>query len=479
MGFGRVEVRGRWVTGDCRLCVRALAAFALGTGIVVALAGVPGPASAAETIASALSQAYMGNPSLRAERARQRGTDELVPQALSGWRPTVVTNADGGAEWSKTRRRTTPAEKASTNPANVTIQLSQPIFNGFQTVSGTKVAEASVAAGRQNLLQVEQEVLLDASTAFMNVLRDRAVVELRQRNVQVLREQLRASQVRFDVGEITRTDVEQSRARLSLSEAELSVAQANLQASIAFFVRVIGHSPSSLVFPKVSSKLPKSLETAIATAERINPQILLAAFNEEAARHNIDFVESGLYPQISLQAAYTLNHEPQRGIIDINEGTIIGAVSIPLYQAGLVGSQVREAKQVASQRRIQIIESSRNVREAVVRSWYVFVAAGQTITSLRAQVAANSLALEGVRQEALVGTRTTLDVLDAEQEYVNSQVSLETARRDQIVAAYQLIASTGRMTARNLGLSVDYYVPEQNYDNVRDKFWGIDVNTVE
>lgn len=460
--------------GDKRVGIRrTLTALTIGVGLLGTLAGPS--ARAAETIAAALSSAYMGNPSLGAERARQRAIDEQVPQALSGWRPTVVANADGGAEWRKQK----PGGSDSRNPANASIRLSQPIFNGFRTVSGTKVAEANVSAGRQNLLQVEQEVLLDAATAYMDVLRDRAVVGYRQRNVQVLQEQLRASQVRFEVGEITRTDVEQARARLSLSQAELSVAQANLQASIAFYVRVIGHSPASLVYPKVSSRIPKALETAVATAERVNPNILLAAFNEEAARHNIDFVESGLYPQISLEAAYTYNHEPNLGTTSIDQGSIVGAVSIPLYQGGLVGSQVREAKQLASQRRIEILAASRGVREAVVRSWYVFVAAGQTITSLRAQVAANKLALDGVRQEALVGTRTTLDVLDAEQEYVNSQVSLETARRDQIVAGYQLIASTGHMTARNLGLSVEYYSPEQNYDNVRNKFWGIKADTVD
>ncbi|MGE4246956.1 MAG: TolC family outer membrane protein [Parvibaculaceae bacterium] len=437
-------------------------------------AGSPG-AQAAENIAGALAASYRGNPVLQAERARQRATDEQVPQALSGWRPTVVTDADGGAEWSKTK----PGGSSDTNPAGVTISLSQPIFNGFRTVSDTKRAEATVAAGRQNLLQIEQQVLLDAATAFMNVLRDREIVRLRERNVAVLREQLRASRVRFDVGEITKTDVEQSRARLSLSEADLAVARSNSQASAAFFVRVIGHAPGNLTYPRLSPRAPKSVQSAIAMAERVNPQILAAAFNAEAARHNIDLVESQLYPQVSLEANYSLNREPSSSIRRAEQGAIFGQISIPLYQGGLISSQVREAKQTASQLRITILASSRDVREAVVSSWYILNAAGQTITSFRAQVSANQLALEGVRQEAQVGTRTTLDVLDAEQELVNSQVSLVSAQRDQIVAGYQLIASVGRMTARDLGLSVEYYDSEENYRNVRNKLWGIKADTLD
>lgn len=451
---------------------RFLTALALGTGFLAL--GLQ-PVKADETIASALASAYRGNPVLQAERARQRATDEQVPQALSGWRPTVVTDASGGAEWAKTK----PGRSSDTNPASVTIGLSQPIFSGFQTVSGTKVAEANVAAGRQNLLQVEQQVLLDAATAYMNVLRDREIVRLRVRTVGALREQLRASQVRFDVGEITKTDVEQSRASLALAEADLAVARSNAQASDAYFVRVVGHSPGKLAYPRLSRRVPGSVQAAIAQAERINPQILAAAFNAEAARHNIDLAESQLYPQLSLQASYGLNKDPSSSIQKAEQGAILGSLTIPLYDGGLATSQVREAKQTASQQRINILSASRDVRESVVASWYILNAAGQTITSFRTQVSANQLALEGVRQEAQVGTRTTLDVLDAIQTLVISQISLVSAQRDQIVAGYQLIASVGNMTARDLGLSVEYYDAEENYRNVRNKLWGVKADTLD
>lgn len=453
---------------------RSALAVQLGASLVLA-ALLGGPAVAAETIASALSAAYLSNPTLQAERARQRATDEQVPQALSGWRPTVIANGDVGAEW----RLTEPGRTGTTNPAGFSINLSQPIFRGFRTVNQTRLAEANIAAGKQNLLAVEQQVLLDATTAFMNVLRDREIVRLRQRNVVALQEQLRASEARFSVGEITRTDVEQSKARLAQAEAELAVARANLAQSVGFFVQVIGRPPGALRYPAVSSRVPKSLEEALALAERLNPQILAAAFNAEAARHNVEFVKGDLLPRASLEAGYQFRHEPSPAIERSEQAIVQGAVEVPLYQAGRVASQVREAKQIASQRRIEIIEAGRAVREAVVRTWNVYVAAGQTIESFKAQVAANELALEGVRQEALVGTRTTLDVLDADRELVESQVALVTAQRDQIVAAYQLIAATGRMTARDLGLAVPYYDPDEHALKVRRRFWGTAAETID
>jgi outer membrane protein TolC len=229
----------------------------------------------------------------------------------------------------------------------------------------------------------------------------------------------------------------------------------------------------------VSPLVPKSLEEALALADRLNPQILAAAFNADAARHNIDLAVGALLPTISLEAEYRAARQPDLSVIKNEHAAVLGVLQMPLYQAGRVASQVREAKQVASQRRIEIVEAGRAVREAVVRTWNIFIAAGETIESLRAQVAANELALEGVRQEAQVGTRTTLDVLDAERLLVTSQVSLVTAQREQIVAAYQLIAATGRMTARNLRLPVAAYEPDEHYLKTRGRWIGIGTDTVD
>ena len=204
-----------------------------------------------------------------------------------------------------------------------------------------------------------------------------------------------------------------------------------------------------------------------------------AAFNEEAARHNIDLVTGNLLPQLSLNAQYTYNHEPSAGIDWSDQATIFGQVQIPIYEGGLIYSQVREAKQVDSQRRLDVIDVRRQVREQVTQSWNFLKAAKSVITSSKVQVEANQLALEGVRQEALVGSRTTLDILDAEEALVDSQVLLATAERDRIVSAYQLIAAIGHMTARNLNLAVRYYDVRQNYLDVRYKWIGTHVNTVD
>jgi TolC family type I secretion outer membrane protein len=449
--------------------------FVRGFAVAAALVALSGAADAAESIASALASAYVGNPTLNAERARQRATDEQVPQALSGWRPTVTANGDAGVQWTDTNITNT----ARTNPAGFTIGLAQPVFRGFRTVASTRQAEANVAAGNQQLLAVEQQVLLDGATAFMDVIRDRSIVDLRQKNVATHVEDLKAAQARFSVGDITRTDVAQAEARLELARAELEVSRARLAASIAAFNRVIGHQPGALTYPPISRRVPKSLEEALKVAERVNPEILAASFTAQAAQENVKVVTGELLPTVQLEAFYRLRHDQSPTITTSEETGVLGTLSMPLYEAGNIYSQVRQAKQVASQRRIEIIEAGRAVRENVVRAWNNFVAAGETIVSLKAQVAANKLALEGVRQEALVGTRTTLDVLDAERELVNSQISLVTAERDRVVVAYQLVAATGQMTARALGLDVPVYDPDAYAASVRNKWFGTSTETVD
>jgi outer membrane protein len=438
---------------------------------------VPGTLSA-ETLNEALASAYSGNPTLRAERARQRSTDELVPQALSGWRPTVTAQASAGPERINDNGVQGQFFNETRVPGQLQITLSQPVFSGFETKYAVKSGEANVEAGRQNLLAVEQDILFQATQGYMNVIRDRQILNLRQRNVEVLREQLKAAQERFNVGEVTRTDVAQARARLAQSFSEVAVAKAALAASIANYVHIVGHSPGSLVYPQIS-RLPSSLDAAVSTADRINPQVLAAAFVADAAENDVGVARAGLLPSVSLQAsaltqAPDLQEKP-------NEDTysVLGVVTIPLYEAGKVYSAVRQAKQVASQQRIEIIEVQRAVRETVVTSWNALDSARQTIVAAKSQVSADELALEGVKQEYLVGSRTTLDVLDAEAELLQARETLVIAERDQVVAAYQLIASTGRLTAQDLSLGVKVYDPVENYRNVRNKWFGTHANTVD
>ncbi len=440
----------------------------------------------AESLAQALISAYQGNPALRAERARQRATDEEVPQALSGWRPTVIANGEAGVQRTETKLDTdgaggvnTVTRNGNTEPAGFSIELNQPVFRGFRTVNETKRAESNVEAGRQNLLAVEQQILFDAATAFMNVVRDRQIVNLRVKNVQFLREQLRAAQARFNVGEITRTDVSQSRARLSLAISNLSVARANLRTSSANYVRLIGHEPRKLTGAKVLRKLPRKLATAIGIAERVNPNVLAALHLEDASQHNVEAVKGNLLPSVSLVARYDYRNDPGTATRRSETASILGSVQVPLYQAGRVYSQVREAKQLSSQRRLQTLDVRRQVRESVVSAWHALVASRQTIKSFTDQVNANRFALEGVRQEALVGSRTTLDVLDAEQELVDSQVNLVGARRDSIVAAYRLLGAIGKLTAEDLRLRIPVYDPAEHYSTTRGKAFGTDTETVD
>lgn len=435
-------------------------------------------AASAETLYEALASAYMGNPDLRAERARQRATDEATPQALSGWRPTVDAAASAGIAVTKTEP--IPGDTKTTKPADLSITLTQPVFRGFKTVEGVRQAEATVEAGRQNLLSVEQQTLFNAVSAYMDVIRDRRVLELRQRNVKTLEEQLRSTQERFNVGEVTKTDVSQAQAQLALSHSTVAVAKANLATSTANYNAVIGHAPGSLKYPKMP-KLPGTLDAARILAEKINPSILAAAFVAEASRHNVQVIKGDLLPQVNLQASAS------KSILDLDHVSkgnteqlaVIGSIVVPLYEAGSVYSAVRQAKQVESQNRIQIIGAARAVREAVETSWNLVLSARETIVSSKAQVTANTLALDGVKQENLVGTRTTLDVLNAESDLLQSQILLVQAEHDLIVAAYQVLASVGRLTARQISLGVDYYDPIDNYDRVRNKWIGTGVKTID
>ena len=260
----------------------------------------------------------------------------------------------------------------------------------------------------------------------------------------------------------------------------MAEAKSNLAASIATYNKVVGHAPGSLKYPKLP-KLPSSLDSATVLAEKINPNVLAAAFVAEAARHNVEVVKGDLLPSVNLQATGSRSIDDVDHTSDgsVNQLSLIGSVSVPLYEAGSVYSAVREAKQTESQRRIEIIGAARTVRESVVTSWNALVAARETITSAKSQVSANALALDGVKQEYLVGSRTTLDVLNAEAELLDSQVTLAQAERDQIVFAYQVLGSVGQLTARQLSLAVEYYDPIDNYDNVRNKWFGTGVNTVD
>ncbi len=441
--------------------------------IAAVVLGMPGLAHA-ESFKQALVNAYRSNPTLQAERARQRGTDELVPSAKSGWRPTVSAEGDVTYNWSDTDVTT---DKDATSKS-LNIQLAQPLFRGFKTVEGVKQAKETVQAGRQVLLSVEQSVLLQAAEAYMNVIRDRQILSLRQQNVGNLQRQSNAAKARFDAGEVTRTDVSQARARVSGAKAQVAVAQANLAESTARYAALIGRKPDKLARPGLAQN-PKNLNSALSIARSVNPNILAATHTQLAQEHAVEVVKGDLLPSANLRAAAGVTYDPQDGTDRRSFAEVAGVVNVPIYEAGRVYSAVREAKQLESQRRIEIIEAGRSVVQAVTSSWNFVIAAREAIVSAKAQVAASGEALNGVRQEYLVGSRSTIDVLNAEQEMINARINVVTAEHDLVLASYQLQAAIGRLTARQLGLAGPYYDVEENYLNVKNKWIGTGVETVE
>lgn len=418
----------------------------------------------AETLNEALAAAYGSNPTLQAERAGLKATSENVRQAQAGWLPTVTLQGSIASQdfTGKDDDPLTPDVETSTSPLSGAAVVSLPVFRGGQTYYGTKAAKAQTRGAEANLRSVEQQVLFDAVTAYYDVLRDISVVELSQNNVQVLERQLQAAQDRFRVGEITRTDVAQAEARLSGSKSRLTRSEAALIASQSAYERVIGHSPVNMGaiedLPEIAA-MPKSEAEAIAIALQSNPVLSAAREREVASREGVKATRGGLLPQVSLQGSYSYTDERDyvqgvsSGFAETETTSLTGQVTIPLYQGGAVYSRLRQAKQVNNQNRIQIAETERSVREGVINAWEGLRSTQATIVSSQQQVRANEIAFDGVQQEAQVGSRTTLDVLDAEQELLDARVTLVGARRNEMVAAYALLASVGRLSAADLGLT--------------------------
>ncbi|NYZ12077.1 TolC family outer membrane protein [Azospirillum sp. RWY-5-1] len=447
----------------------------LATALVLGAAAlVPVGGASAQTLEQALAQAYQTNPSLAAQRARLRAVDESVPQALAGYRPTARVTA--GVTRSAGNSTAPGIESGSQNNAKaVSGSLSQPLYDATVTPA-VRRAESLVQAQRATLLASEQQVLLNAATAYLDVVQNQAVLALSVNNEQVLRRQLDASRDRFRVGEYTRTDVAQSESRLAGAVASRIQADGTLQASRATYERVVGARPGELKAPRPKFRLPSNLDDLVELARANNPNVLSASFNEAAQRHTIDQQYGRLLPSASLGLSASRTYDPGRSSgIDLDRTDslqITAQVVIPLYQAGLPESLTREAKQTANQYRIQIDDTRQQVTESAVSAWQSLQTARANVESFQSQINASRIALEGVRQEAQVGSRTVLDVLDQEQELLNARVNLVRAQRNEQVAAFTILSAIGQLTARQLGLSVEYYDASANYDQVRDKWIG-------
>ena len=441
-------------------------------GVALLLAAAMPTQAAAQSLVDALASAYSTNPTIRAAQAELRSVNEQVPQALSGWRPTVTVNASAGAE----RRKTTSSLGERTdhlNPAEASLEVRQNIWRGGRTVASTDRAKATVQAQRARYASTEQDVLLRAATAYMNVWRDQSILQLNINNERVLEQELEASQARFEVGEITRTDVSQSEARLALARANREQAEGNLSSSRAVYQELIGQAPVNIAPPPALRGLPSSEQTAVEQARRENPSVVSAVYLHRAAEHQVRNVVGELLPQVSLSGRLSASDEIANSDNSEESAAVLAEVSVPLYQAGAVSSRVREAKQIKGQRRLELDEAQRSAAQQAISAWEALKAAEAQIRSFESQVRANTIALEGVRQEYSVGVRTTLDVLDAEQELFDSQVSLVGAQRDEIVAGFQLLTAVGRMTAYELGLPVELYDMQRDYEAVDDAWFGL------
>ena len=446
---------------------RAIAASVLFTALLVG-ASAHFDDAAAQTLEEALVLAYQNNPALLAQRARLRAVDEEVPEALAGWRPTIEIAGDVGALYSKTDGMVPNSGSSTVAPHGVGLTAVTPIYQGGRVAAQVESAENRVRAGRAQLQAAEQSILLDTATAYMDVLRYHAEIELSRSSERVVSRQLQAAQDRLDVGEVTRTDVAQAEARLAQAGAERVAAEGGMMSARAVYQHATGEPPGELSWPPVPMGLPKTEEEALAAAAGGNPSIAASSFIAEASEADIDAAASVLRPQISLVGDVRQRFDSSDFIESTADASLMATVRVPLYQGGAANARIRQSKQIATQRRLELDQARRAVQEQVSHAWRALTAARAQIVAFESQVAAAAVALDGVEQETRVGLRTTLDVLDAEQEHFKAQINLVRAQREEIVAAYQLKAAIGALTAQQLGLPVELYDPEEHYLSVRE-----------
>ena len=468
---------------------RGVASAALACALACALAWAFPLAVRADTLEQALAQAYQNNPTLNSQRAVVRATDETVPQALSGYKPTVRVTGNIGQEYTSTVAKVVPNTGIPSyprtsfgySPNNVSATLTQNIYNGFQTANGVRLAEANTSAARETLRFAEQTVLLNGATAYMDLLRDGALLELQRRNVEVLQEQLRQTRDRFIVGEVTRTDVAQAETRLAQGRAAVLTAESSYARSRGTYRQVIGVEAGTLVPAAPVDRLtPRRLADAIAIARARHPTVGVAMFGIDAAVLQVKINEGTLYP--TAQVVATLNNNWETNLttqLQAFNAFVQAQISVPLYQGGAEYSRIRQAKETAGQKRLDLetardaVAYSPNNPVGVVPAWGQLEASKAQILATQAQVAASEIALNGVREEARVGQRTTLDVLNAQQDLVTARTALVTAQHDRVVASYILLAAVGELNLPKLGIMIPLYDPMVHYQQVRDAWIGV------
>ena len=452
------------------------------SAVVLLLAQIGPTPALADTIEAALVRAYQNNPQLNAQRAQVRSTDENVPQALSGYRPKVSLTASAGYQYSDslTTSGGSPTQIVRTEthgtnpPRSVGATVTQTLFNGQQTANRTRAAESQVSGAREALRVLEQTVLLNAATIYMDYLRDSAIVEVQKSNVRVLEQTLKQTQDRFNVGEVTRTDVAQSEAQLAAGKTQELTAESNLVTTKSNFRRIIGNEPSNEApGSPVDRFLPNSLPSAVELSLVENPNVTAAMFGIDVNYLQVKINEGALLPTVTLQASVQQSYE-QTLITPRQFGaSAVAQVSVPIYQGGAEYSLIRQSKENLTQQRLVLEQTRDQTRANTVTAWGQLVAGKAQVSSAQSQVTASEVALNGVREEAKAGQRPTLDVLNAQQALVNARVALVTAQHDRVVASYAVLNAVGRLSPQVLRLPTQTYDPSVHYQQVRDSWFGV------
>jgi outer membrane protein len=449
-----------------------------GVAVAVLLMTIAGQAPAlADTIEAALVRAYQGNPQLNAQRAQVRSTDENVSQALAGYRPQAAITTSGGYQYTDTFGVSPLAggEIHGTNaPRSVGATVTQTVYNGNQTANKTRAAESQVSGAREGLRVLEQTVLLNAATIYMDYLRDSAVVEVQRSNVRVLEETLAQTQERFRVGELTNTDVAQADAQLAAGKTQELAAEATLTTTQSNFRRIIGNEPQALApGSPIDRFLPATLAAAVDLGLKQNPNVIAAMFGIDVNYLQVKINEGALLPTVTVQAATQQAYEQSLVIYRAFAASATAQLSIPVYQGGAEYSLIRQSKESLEQQRLNLETVRDQARANVVTAWGQLVAGKAQVASAQSQVSASEIALDGVRDEARAGQRTTIDVLNAQQALVNARIALVTAQHDRVVASYAVLNAVGRLSPQVLNLATSVYDPSVHYQQVRDKWYGV------
>jgi outer membrane protein len=474
-GFVGVGLQGQMVRRDASVG-HGITRRVLRSGIclgVIACVAVP---AAAESLPDALARAYQTNPLLNAERARQRATDENVPQALAGYRPQIIASLSTGLQQVRNLLPDNTVQSATLKPWQIGVTVTQVLFNGFKTANSVRVAELQVNSGREALRNVGQGVLLDAVTAYTNVLANQSLVEAQRANVAFLRETQSITQKRLNAGDVTPTDTAQAEARLNRGLSDLNAAEVALAISQATYAQVIGSAPAQLQPAQTVDRFgARNREDAIQLGFTQHPAVLAAGFDVDVASTTIRVAESSLMPTVTVQGSVSRSRQADStlGTSGTDQASIVGQLNQPIYDGGTAASQTRQAKELASQSRMVLEQVRNQARTAAISAWVANEGAKIAVSAAESEVRAATVALSGVQKEAAGGQRTTVDVLNSQQDLIQAKARLIGAQRDRVIASYTLLSAIGRLDVKTLSLNTPDYLPEVHYHQVRDAWHGV------